>query len=65
MAVMLATTSGMVVPVPSGDRRSTAWRDPTALRLGTMKTSSYVRSYGGLTSLRNRILTLSPAALPG
>lgn len=46
MAVMLATTSGMVVPVPSGEERSTAWRDPTAERPGTMKTSSYVRSYG-------------------
>ncbi len=46
MAVMLATTSGMVVPVPSGEERSTAWREPTAERPGTMKTSSYVRSYG-------------------
>ncbi len=40
MAVMLATTSGMVVPVPSGEERSTAWREPTAERRGTMKTSS-------------------------
>lgn len=46
IAVMLATTSGMVVPVPSGEERSTPWREPTAERPGTMKTSSYVRSYG-------------------
>ena len=54
IAVMLATTSGMVVPVPSGEARSTPWREPTAERLGTMNTSSYVRSYGGLMSLRKR-----------
>ena len=54
IAVMLATTSGMVVPVPSGEPRSTPWREPTAERLGTMNTSSYVRSYGGLMSLRKR-----------
>ncbi|CAM5716366.1 hypothetical protein SALBM311S_05223 [Streptomyces alboniger] len=53
MAVMLATTSGIVVPVPSGALRSTSCREPTALRLGTMNTSSYVRSYGGWMSLRN------------
>lgn len=46
IAVILATTSGMVVPVPSGEERSTPWREPTAERPGTMKTSSYVRSYG-------------------
>ncbi len=51
MAVILATTSGMVVPVPSLEERSTACREPTAERLGTMNTSSYVRSYG--TELRS------------
>lgn len=40
IAVMLATTSGMVVPEPSREARSTAWREPTDERLGTMNTSS-------------------------
>ena len=39
-AVMLATTSGIVVPVASSVARSTASRDPTADRDGIMKTSS-------------------------
>ena len=39
-AVMLATTSGMVVPVASSEARSTPKRLPTAERDGTMKTSS-------------------------
>ncbi len=38
-AVMLATTTGMFVPTPSGVVRSTSMRDGTAERLGTMKTS--------------------------
>ena len=38
-AVMLATTSGIVVPVPSAVARSTSSRDATAERRGTMKTS--------------------------
>ncbi|ETJ04322.1 MAG: hypothetical protein Q605_AUC00713G0001 [Actinomyces urogenitalis DORA_12] len=39
-AVMLATTSGIVVPVASSVVRSTPVRDPTLDREGTMKTSS-------------------------
>jgi hypothetical protein len=39
MAVILATTSGSVVPIPSVLRRSTSSRDATAERRGTMKTS--------------------------
>ena len=38
-AVMLATTTGSVVPTPSGVVRSTSSRDGTTDRLGTMKTS--------------------------
>ena len=38
-AVMFATTSGIVVPMPSGVRRSTSSRDVTAERDGTRKTS--------------------------
>ncbi len=38
-AVMLATTSGIVVPTPSLVDRSTSWREPTEDRRGTMKTS--------------------------
>jgi hypothetical protein len=38
-AVMLATTTGMVVPRRSGVLRSTSNRDDTADRLGTMNTS--------------------------
>jgi hypothetical protein len=44
MAVMFATTSGIVVPDPSVVDRSTSRRLVTDERLGTMKTSSYVRS---------------------
>ena len=40
MAVMLATTSGIVAPVPSAVARSTSYRLPTAECRGTMKTSS-------------------------
>ena len=39
-AVMLATTSGIVVPVPSAVDRSTDIREPTEDRDGTMNTSS-------------------------
>ena len=39
-AVMFATRTGIVVPVPSNVARSTASRDSTAERRGTMKTSS-------------------------
>lgn len=39
-AVILATTSGRVVPLPSGVERSTSCREPTAERPGTMNTSS-------------------------
>ena len=39
-AVMLATTTGMVVPVPSEVDRSTSKRDATSDRPGTMNTSS-------------------------
>ncbi len=38
-AVMLDTTSGSVVPVPSSAERSTSYRDATDDRRGTMKTS--------------------------
>ncbi len=38
-AVMLATTTGMVVPEPSTVDRSTSKRDATSERPGTMKTS--------------------------
>ena len=38
-AVMLATTMGMVVPLPSWVARLTSSRDATAERLGTRKTS--------------------------
>ncbi len=40
MAVMLATTSGSVAPVPSWVARSTSYRLATAEWRGTMKTSS-------------------------
>ena len=53
-AVMLATTTGIVVPSSSGVVRSTSKREGTDERLGTMKTSLYVRSYGG-GSARKRI----------
>ena len=53
IAVMLATTSGIVVPTPSGVVRSTSIREVTAERDGTMKTSEYVRSYAGGVSPRN------------
>ena len=39
MAVMLATTSGSVVPMASVLRRSTSSRELTAERRGTMNTS--------------------------
>jgi hypothetical protein len=39
-AVMLATTTGMVVPVPSAVDRSTSNREVTSERFGTMNTSS-------------------------
>ena len=39
-AVMLATTTGIVVPEPSDVDRSTSIRDSTSERPGTMKTSS-------------------------
>ena len=38
-AVMLATTTGIVVPEPSAVDKSTSNRDATSDRLGTMKTS--------------------------
>jgi hypothetical protein len=40
IAVMFATTNGMVVPVASIDERSTSIRDESSDLLGTMKTSS-------------------------
>ena len=40
IAVMFATTTGIVVPVPSPEARSTSYRLATPLRRGTMKTSS-------------------------
>ncbi len=39
-AVMLATTSGMVAPLPSLVERSTSKREATSEDRGTMKTSS-------------------------
>ena len=52
-AVMFATTSGMVVPMPSGVERSTPNRLPTSEWLGTMNTSLYVRSCpGAVCSMR-------------
>ena len=39
-AVILATTTGMVVPVASSVVRSTSMREPTPEREGTMNTSS-------------------------
>ena len=38
-AVILATMSGMVFPVPSSVVRSTDWREPTSEWLGTINTS--------------------------
>ncbi|CPU43634.1 Uncharacterised protein [Mycobacteroides abscessus] len=52
---MLATTMGIVVPVPSAVVRSTSNREVTSEWLGTTKTSSYVRSYGGRCPSRNFI----------
>src|SRR5690349_24895711 len=52
-AVMLATTIGMVAPVPSDVERSTSNRDVTSERPGTMNTSLYVRSCAGCSPLRN------------
>ena len=52
-AVMLATTTGMVAPVPSDVDRSTSKRDVTSERPGTMNTSLYVRSCAGSRPLRN------------
>ncbi len=43
-AVMLATTTGMVVPTASGVVRSTSRRDGTSERRGTRNTSLYVSS---------------------
>jgi hypothetical protein len=43
-AVMFATTTGIVVPVPSSPARSTSSREATPDREGTRKTSLYVRS---------------------
>jgi hypothetical protein len=40
IAVMFATTNGIVVPVPSMDERSTSILDESSERLGTMNTSS-------------------------
>jgi hypothetical protein len=40
IAVMFATTNGIVVPVASMDERSTSIRDESSDLLGTMKTSS-------------------------
>ena len=40
IAVMFATTNGIVVPVASIDERSTSIRDESSDLLGTMKTSS-------------------------
>ena len=40
IAVIFATTIGIVVPVPSCDVRSTSMRLAISERLGTMKTSS-------------------------
>ena len=53
-AVMLATTMGMVVPVPSTVVRSTSRREVTSDRTGTMNTSSNVRSGSGSRSWRKR-----------
>jgi hypothetical protein len=52
IAVMFATTSGIVVPVASIAERSTSILDESSDLLGTMKTSSYVRSWVG--SFMNR-----------
>ena len=49
----LSDTVTVVVPRPSGVARSTSKRERRSERLGTMKTSLYVRSYGGGVSLRN------------
>ena len=38
-AVMFATTTGIVAPLPSRVVRSTSSREPTADRFGTRKTS--------------------------
>src|SRR5215472_194969 len=55
-AVMLATVTGIVAPVPSLVVKSTSRREPTSDRLGTRKTSLYVRSWAG--SLRNRTYSI-------
>jgi hypothetical protein len=44
---MFAATIGSVAPVPSPGARSTSRRLVTPERLGTRKTSEYVRSCGG------------------
>src|SRR5699024_10853460 len=67
-AVMLAATTGIVVPVPSAESSETSKRLAAAERDGTRKTSEYVRSWRG-DSVMNRIHALSPiprspAALP-
>ncbi|CNL22407.1 Uncharacterised protein [Mycobacterium tuberculosis] len=54
-AVILATTTGMVVPEPSAVDKSTSKRDATSDRFGTMNTSLYVRSYPGGCPSRNLI----------
>jgi hypothetical protein len=61
IAVILATTKGSVVPIPSVLRKSTSRREVIAERRGTMKTSEYVRSYGG-SLWRNRTVHILTAA---
>src|SRR4051794_1338346 len=64
--VLLATTRGSVVPMPSAVERSTSSREGTSDRLGTMNTSLYVRSNGGAVSVRKRIGgPKGPIRLPG
>jgi hypothetical protein len=48
---MFATAMGTVVPRLSGVVRSTSSLDPTLERLGTIKTSLYVRSYAGTSAM--------------
>ena len=48
IAVIFATTIGIVVPDPSTDERSTSIRLRRSDALGTINTSSYVRSKVGV-----------------
>jgi hypothetical protein len=62
MAVMLATTSGSVVPIPVGAGQVDIQPELTDERRGTMNTSEYVRSWAG-GALRNRMGTILASSI--